>query len=125
MELSIILVVVARMVWHGFLLTALLWVCYLASMKLKEDFFSKTITPIAFYPGLIIIGFSYAVDFTVNLTVCTVVFLEFPREWTVTARFNRMHGQSAWGRMVTEFIAKNFLERYDPDGYHCEVFRQR
>lgn len=66
------------------------------------------------YPTLLI---GYALDVLVNLVVMTVVMLELPREWTVTARLKRHQASSGWRLAVVKFL-EPLLDPLDPSGDH-------
>jgi hypothetical protein len=59
-------------------------------------------------------------DVACQMTVATVVFLEFPTELLVTARLQRyMAGEDGWRKRVAVYICNNLLDPFDPNGKHC------
>ena len=98
--------------------TYALWVFYIAVMGLKrvKDTIGLSVWALRFgYPVLIV---GWVLDFFVNLTLCTVLFLELPRELTVTARLKR-HNRTGFGwrqRLAAWF--EPLLDPFDPSGDH-------
>lgn len=96
-----------------------LWFAYLAIMSLKRSRDAGTLTGVAYALAVPFFIAAYALDIFVNLTGCTVVFFDAPREKTMTARLKRYAAQpGTWRFTLTVFIATHFLDRFDPDGYH-------
>lgn len=102
------------------LVTWLLFVFYAAVMSLKRarddgrmSWSMKAMALPALYIGLLL-------DIAVNVTVCTVLFLELPRELLVTSRLTR-HAQGAgWRSAIARWICVNLLDALDPSGCHCK-----
>jgi hypothetical protein len=69
------------------------------------------------YPALFV---GLLLDAAVNVTVCTVLFLELPREWLVTARLSRHILGDGWRAVVAVWICENLLDELDPSGCHCK-----
>jgi hypothetical protein len=98
----------------------LLYVFYSAVMHFKEARDSgvmgwpmKTLA----YPAL---GAGLALDVSVNLTFCTVLFLELPKELLVTSRLSRLQKGTGWRAKVAGWICVNLLDALDPSGCHCK-----
>lgn len=100
--------------------TVALWVAYLACMNLKSAYDSEEMTRPAYWLGVLVVAVFYALDFFVNFYVCSVLFMDLPRECTVTERLNREYSRGGWRADISSFIAKHFLNRYDPSGKHCD-----
>lgn len=102
-----------------FIITWLLWVFYLAVMNLRRvDKMGKLgITATGLGMPALIIGL--VLDLLVNVVVMTILMLELPRETTVTARLKRHKRESTgWRLKVTEWLASELLDSFDPDGRH-------
>lgn len=95
-----------------------LWLFYVAVMALKRARDAGTLSRIAYALGVPILVIGYALDFLVNVTVCTVLFLESPRETTVTARLKRHKYATGWRGRVARWVAAHLLDAFDPDGKH-------
>jgi len=87
----------------------------IVAAKLREE-----ITAVAFLVAAMVVGIFYILDFIVNVYVCSLVFLDFPRETTVTSRLDREYLRGGWRASIAVFVAKHFLNTYDPKGQHCE-----
>lgn len=94
-----------------------LWVLYVAVMNLKRvrdaNQLSRTATALR-YPVFI---FGYALDIAVNAVVMSVVLLEPPREFTVTARLKRHKNSNGWRQAVALWF-EPLLDPFDPSGNH-------
>lgn len=102
------------------LLLFLLWVFYLAGMNLLRVHRAKRLGRVALALGAVVMLTGYALDVLANLVVFTVLLLELPRwrEWTVTDRLQRHHGDSTWRAKVAQWFETELLGDFDPDGSH-------
>lgn len=95
-----------------------LFVFYLAVMNLKRvrDLNQLTLFSKIFgYPTLFI---GLVLDFIVNSTVCTLLFLEIPQEFTVTSRLKRHKNESTgWRQAIAKWFEPT-LDPFDPSGDH-------
>jgi hypothetical protein len=97
-----------------------LWIFYLALMNLDRAKGNGTLTSTALYLGYPLLGVGYALDIFLNLTVCTILFLEVPRELTVTSRLSRhILDQTGYRKLVALWMCTNLLNTFDPSGTHC------
>ncbi len=109
----------------------LIWfvVCFLYYILIMElhYFFGKP-TWVKVLAGIFLAVF----DFPVNVFVMTIVCLELPKEWTVTARLKRYHHKYSgfppsqltrlewWRSRVRWYICDRHLDKYDTiTGDHC------
>lgn len=95
-----------------------LFVFYAAVMNIKRVHEMGKLNPLGKalgYPTLLI---GYTLDVIVNLLVMTVVMLELPREWTVTARLKRHNLESTGWRLVVVKFLEPVLDPLDPSGDH-------
>lgn len=110
----------------------LLWLLFRIIMRLKERRDKAvpkdlpTFTKVWGYPTLFV---GYALDFMVNVMHCTVVFLEMPKESTVSARVKRHTNDTTvppsylkyivlYRRAVACLMRDRLLKPYDPSGGH-------
>jgi hypothetical protein len=99
----------------------LLWYLYAVVMALvsARDRYSGTLPwPIRAlgYPAL---GVGLAIDLLVNVTLCTLIFLELPRELTVSGRLWRIsNAESSWRQRTALWLRVNLLDPLDPSGIH-------
>lgn len=96
-----------------------LWIMYVCVMRLQmlRDAGQLTMGIKIFgYPTLFV---GLLLDTVVNVVVCTVLFLELPREWTVSARLWRhSQGSAGWRRRLALVLRTQLLDNVDPRGYH-------
>ena len=101
----------------AFGVTYLLYVFYAAVMNIKRVRDMGKLSPIGYafgYPTLLI---GYALDVLCNVFVMSLVFLELPKETTVTARFKRHNKGTGWRKRVAQFF-EPLLDPLDPSGDH-------
>ena len=98
-----------------------LWHQYLAVTALMRARDAGVLTKPAEQIGKAVLALGYLADFLVNVVVCTVLFLELPREWVVTARVSR-HKKSGTGyrQALATWVCVNLLDPFDPSGCHCK-----
>lgn len=104
---------------YGALGTYALWLWYLAVMSLKRARDAGRLSRVAYVMGLPILWSGLLIDCAVNLAVATILFLELPREWLVTARLSRLAHNGGWRARLALWICANLLDQFDPDGHHC------
>lgn len=95
-----------------------LYVFYCAVMNIKRvrDMGRLTKLGMVFgYPTLII---GLVLDLMVNVFVMSIVLLEIPREFTVTARLKRHHKTSKGYRLAVVKWFEPVLDPLDPSGDH-------
>lgn len=99
--------------------THILWVHYVAMMRLKmvrDEGKLTTAAKVFGYPALVM---GLILDLVVNVFVGTVLFVEPPQEWTLSARLTRLgEGNSGWRRRRADRIRKALLDHIDPSGIH-------
>lgn len=96
----------------------LLWILYLAVMNLKRIKDAGLISPLALALGYPVLFVGYLLDVLVNITVLTLVLLEFPKELTVTARLKRHNRTSTGWRKSVAVWFEPLLDPFDPSGDH-------
>ncbi len=95
-----------------------LWIFYLAVMALARARDTGTLGPIAYKLGVPILVVGYLLDFIVNVGPCTLLFLEPPRETTVTARLKRHKYDAGFRGRIARWMAAHLLDAFDPSGRH-------
>jgi hypothetical protein len=96
----------------------LLWVHYVAVMRLMQvrDAGQLTTAMKAIgYPALVV---GLLLDLIVNTVVATALFLELPKEFTVSARLTRHSEGDGWRQRVAIAIRTALLDNIDPNGVH-------
>lgn len=99
----------------------ILWVIYAAMMRLKQVREAGKLTVAMKVLGYPVLLLGLAIDLVLNVTIGSALFLEIPREYTLSARLWRHSQESAGYRQkVAEVIRVNLLDDIDPspDGFH-------
>ena len=98
--------------------TYALFVLYCAVMNIKRVRDMGKLSPIGYVFGWPTLVLGYALDVICNWFVMTVLFVEWPREATVTARLKRHNRQSTgWRKRIVLFF-EPLLDPLDPSGDH-------
>lgn len=97
----------------------LLWVHYVAVMRLMQVRDAGHLTRATKGIGYTALVVGLLLDLAVNTVIATVLFVELPREWTVSARLTR-HSESGtgWRQRLALAIRKGLLDNIDPKGVH-------
>lgn len=97
-----------------------LWIFYLAVMNLKRAKDAGTLPRTALWLGYPVLFTGLLIDLFVNVAVATIIFLDMPRELTVTARLKRYVRErpGTWRASVAVWFAVNLLDVFDPSGKH-------
>lgn len=107
---------------YGLLSVYALWVFYLAVMHLKRARDNGTLSRAALYLGYPVLLIGYALDVFVQVVVASVVFIDIPRDWTLTGRLKRYintEPAGSWREQVAIWFCAHLLNAFDPDGRHC------
>lgn len=109
----------AKVFFLSFLAIWVLWIMYVCVMRLQMMRDARTLTTgqkIFGYPTLIV---GLILDLVINIIICSIVFLEVPKEFTVSARLWR-HSESGsgWRKSLAKLIRVQLLDSVDPDGIH-------
>lgn len=98
----------------------LLWVFYVAVMRLKQVREAGHLTTAmkAFGYPLLIVGL--VLDVAVNVVLGSLILLEFPKEWTLSARLWRWSNEAdgGWRRKLATAVRVGLLDNIDPSGVH-------
>lgn len=96
-----------------------LWLFYLAVMSLARARDAGTISIVAYRLGMPILYTGLALDFATNVLFASALFLELPREWTVSARLTRLAALGfGWRCQLARWIGTNLLNDFDARGPH-------
>jgi hypothetical protein len=114
------LIVVAIILVKGFISIYMLWIHYLAVMNLKRCRDAGQLTGFVRYPAYLALASGLLWDLFVNVFICTFMFLELPKETTVTSRLKRHINSEGWRSTEAAWICQNLLNRFDPSGNHCK-----
>lgn len=96
-----------------------LWLFYLAVMSLARARDAGTISIVAYRLGMPVLYVGLVLDFTTNVLFASLLFLELPREWTVSARLNRLAASGiGWRSQLARWIGTNLLNDFDARGPH-------
>lgn len=96
-----------------------LWILYVAMMRLRQVRDAGKLTlamKVLGYPWLF---FGLFIDLVLNVVLGSIVFVELPREYTLSERLWR-HSQESTGyrQKWAEAIRVNLLDAIDPTGTH-------
>lgn len=100
-------------------LAYLCYILYLAVMALYRAKLENSLTLTQKILGYPLLWFGLLIDFLTNISVCTLVFLEFPKEYLVTTRIIRLKKDKGWRGKLAAFICQQ-LDNIDPTGCHCK-----
>lgn len=97
----------------------LLWVFFLAVMKLRDiRDVGALVGPIK-YPAYAVLGIGWTLDYLFNLGPLTVFYWEKPKERTVSERTGRWALTDAgWRGRFSRFVRLEFLKKADKSGGH-------
>lgn len=96
-----------------------LWNHYIIVMGLMRVRDAGKLTPAIRVLGWPRVIFGLAIDLYVNVTVCTVILLELPREGTVSTRLWRLsNAPPSWRQKVAYWVRTQMLDGFDPSGIH-------
>lgn len=97
-----------------------LWLFYVFVMAMKRAKEAGELHPVALFCGAPFALVGIILDFLIHVTLGTVIFLDLPREWTLSSRLSRY-----WTPVGTDWrckwagaIAAVLLDPFDPSGKH-------
>ena len=96
----------------------LLWVFYLAVMSLKRAKDAGQLSKTALVLGAPVLWIGYLLDAFVNITLMTIVLMEFPKEILVTDRLIRHSKATSGWRLKVVYWFQPLLDPFDPSGRH-------
>jgi len=99
------------------------WGGFLMMMPLKRKYQEGGLNLAAKIFGYPWLAIFILLDFTFNVTIGSIIFLDIPREWLFTKRLDRYLGQddTYWRHRLAKYFCHTFLDPFDPDGHHCDA----
>lgn len=97
-----------------------LWILYVAMMNVDRSMISRELpwqAKILVYPTKVLFDI---VEIISNTFICTLIFLDFPKEFTVSDRLRRYYANettSKW-RLAIVYFVKPMLDPFDHKGPH-------
>ena len=96
-----------------------LWVLFLATMNLGQAKAEGKLKGFALWAGYTVLSVGLLVDFVVQVTVATVIWLELPRELTVSGRVERLCREGYGYRLALAMWFRHvLLSPFDRSGGH-------
>lgn len=115
---------------YSILLMYITWVFFTAVMRLREVRDSGRLEftnhPIRFIFAYVTLFAGLLLDTAVNWIICTVIGIEFPKEFLTTARLNRWYsstnesGLARYRKLLAKWFGEELLDEIDPDGKHVK-----
>lgn len=96
----------------------LMWLIFVCMMRLQEVRDAGKLTLAQKILGYPVLVFGLALDFVLNVTIGSLVFLEVPREMTLSARLWRLSNGDGWRQKPALVIRVGLLDSIDPEGVH-------
>ena len=102
----------------GYALMVVSWLLFLAVMNLKAH--RDTLHPVAKAHAYLLLAVGLVVDLALTVVVGSILYLDPPREWTLTGRLKRYRaGPDDWRKILATWICEHLLNQFDPGGNHC------
>ena len=109
------------LVWIFPLACVLMWVGYLALTNLERVRVAQGLTkPQRLLAGVLLLIFG-TLDVLLNWTFCVILFLELPREMTVSRRCTRHFKVDGWRGDVARWLGRHALDPFDHRGAHINA----
>ncbi len=102
------------------LLLYALWMLFLAVMNLRAAKERGTLPKAALVLALPVVALAVLLDVVVNATLGTLIFLDLPKEWTLSERLSRYLPLSTWRGVAALWIGAALLDPFDPSGSHLK-----
>lgn len=96
------------------------WLLYVFTMGLYRAFLSRRLRGLPLVMAAPVVVAAFVVDFIMQMTVFTAVFLDPPRHWLVTYRLRYYMPPNNWRRRWADKLCHHLLDPYDPTGSHCD-----
>lgn len=98
-----------------------LWVFYIAWTHLEKAEEEGKLSTFSLALGKPVKYVGLAIDVAVNLTIVSLLYMDFPREWLVTTRMVRyLKGKDGWRKKTTQWACTHLLDAFDIEGKHCK-----
>lgn len=109
------------LVWIFPVAAVLLEIGYLALQHLERVRRAQGLTdPQRVLAGLLLVPFGL-LDVLLNWTFCIVLFLELPRELTISRRCMRHFKAEGWRGDIARWLGRHALDPFDPRGAHINA----
>ena len=96
-----------------------LWVLFLAVMNLGQAKAEGKLHGFALYAGYTVLAVGLLVDLVVQVLVASLLWMELPRELTVSGRVSRLvQSGSGWRKSLAEWFRDTLLKPFDRSGGH-------
>ena len=95
-----------------------LWVFFLAVMNLARADAAGTLPRTSLILGIPLLTVAYVLDVAINQTLGNVLFLDWPQEWTLSERLERLKSGSDWRAKVAIAVLRCILAPFDTTGGH-------
>lgn len=96
-----------------------LWVLFLAVMNLDQTKKEGNLHGFALYAGYTVLAVGLLIDLIVQVLVASLLWLELPREWTVSERVARLcKSGSGWRQRLALWFRAVLLAPFDRSGGH-------
>ena len=92
-----------------------LWVLFLCVMALKHAW--PLLTPFTRAAAIPAVLVAILLDIAFN-GLATVLFLDWPAEWTFSQRMGRYKGETGWRAAVARWVCSTLLDPFEIGG-HC------
>lgn len=96
------------------------WGMYVLVMGLYRAHLDKRLTPFTYGMAAPFLVIGLLMDVLANLTLATLIFLEWPREWLVTQRLSRLMNTFGYRQELARVVCSSLLDLFDPTGKHCK-----
>lgn len=109
------------LVWIFPLASYLMWIGYLALTNLERERVEDGLTDpqrVGAAPMLLFFG---ALDVLLNWTFCILLFMELPREATISKRCMRHFHRDGWRGDVARWLGRHALDPFDHRGAHVNA----
>lgn len=98
----------------------LFFIIYVASMGMVRAHKEDKLNVLLWILCLPFVALSWLIDVLHNMTLFTVIFLEVPKELTVTDRLKRHSKQKTFRGKLSNWIADTLLNPFDYSGNHID-----
>lgn len=98
----------------------LLWFFFLAVINLFRAYKFKTLSKSAKILGYPILVAGALLDFFVNFTFGTLIFIQFPKQMFLTQRMASYLKLDNWRGKISRFVCTQLLDPFDLNGIHCK-----
>lgn len=111
-----------RLVTLAALNIGIVWLFYRVVMKFKAWRELGLLNPVTSAIGYTIMYIGLILDIEANIIVASVVFMELPRELTISARVKRLvRGEDGWRRSLAIWVARVLLNPYSGSKPHVYI----